>query len=116
MRQYPLQCLVMSISFTLFSCTTIQVVTHSDVEVHKKFGVVNILEVEKPAIIESRVFGIGSVNKNLILGYLNEQTIILDNNQCVVYLDSDSSLKNDVIDYLVSHNCNFIYQQGREND
>lgn len=104
---------ILLMALFLASCSVIKIANNDETKIYRKLGFVNVVvPPNHGSYVESRFFGLGFTNYDLVLGYKHAKQLAMTNNSCTVFIESNSKIDNEVLHYLETINCNFIFLHG----
>lgn len=102
---------------SISACSVITVNTEDSVKIHRKFGFINVVETpNSDAYVELNFVGIGFVDDDWVMGYKSSNKVVMQDDECTVFINDDTEIDSSVVKYLKMVNCNFIYLHGRNSD
>lgn len=108
---------ILVIIISLSACSVIKVRTEDNVNIYRKFGFINTIEIpDSGTYVEMYFTGIGIVDGDLILGYKSSNKVLMYDNECTIFIDKNSKIDKSTAEYLKRVNCNFIYLHRGDSD
>jgi len=109
--------IIIALSLCTTSCSVIKVYTNEEVDVYRKFGFINVVDISNAgAYVDLNFLGVGVSDNDFMLGYKISKKVILSGDSCTIFIDQTSVVDGAILDYLKSINCNFIYLQEELSD